>query len=359
MAGDRRSIGFSAMNADVGVVGIFVVLVFVVLHVAGYFFAPLLAAIVLGLLLSRIEAALERKGLPPTLAAAVLMLAVLAGLMVVLFGLIQPLSSWIERTPILWFKFHSLVDALEEPLRDLTSLRENVRAAFTDETLFVVEQRSDDQVSQAVSAAPALAGQVLIFIGALFFFLAGRRELKSSLITLYSNRADQLRIARLISAAEYSVSFYLAAVASINLVFGLVVSVVMMLFGLPEPLLWGTLAFALNFIPYLGPAIMTLLIFGAGLMTFPGLTTAFIAAGTYVALNVLEGQFITPSVIGRSAALNPFLVFCSLAFGLWFWGAIGAFLAVPLLLILRAVATHSRGAAVAGAPAPADPETPG
>ena len=103
------------------------------------------------------------------------------------------------------------------------------------------------------------------------------------------------------------------------------------------------MAFALNFIPYLGPGIMTLLIFGASLMTFPGLTTPFVAAGTYIALNLAEGQFITPSIIGRTAALNPFLVFSSLAFGLWFWGAIGAFLAVPVLLVLRAVAMHSRG----------------
>ena len=343
MAGKKRAIGFHALNANVAIIGIFVVIVFFVLHVASYFFAPLLAAIVLGLLLSRVEALLERKGLPPSLAAALLMISVLAVLIVVLFGLIQPLTSWIDRTPILWYKFRSLVEAVEEPLRDIAALRENVRSAFNDGTLLVVEQKSDSEVSQEVYAAPALAGQVLIFIGALYFFLAGRRELKTSLIALYSSRADQLRTARLIAAAEYSVSYYLAAIAMINLAFAVVVAAVLTFFGLPEPLLWGALAFALNFIPYLGPGIMTVLIFGASLMTFPGLTTPFFAAGAYVALNLAEGQFITPSIIGRASALNPFLVFSSLAFGLWFWGAIGAFLAVPLLLILRSVAIHSRG----------------
>ena len=124
----------------------------------------------------------------------------------------------------------------------------------------------------------------------------------------------------------------------------------MALFGLPEPLLWGALAFALNFIPYLGPAIMTLLIFGAGLLSFYDLSTPIVAALTFVGLNMMEGQFITPSVIGRRATVNPFLVFCALGFGLWFWGAIGAFLAMPILLIARAVATHSRGGGAAETP---------
>ena len=342
--GPESAIGFHAFHAKTATIGIFVILILVVLYNAGDFFAPLMAAIVVGLLLSPVSARLERRGLPPALAAALLTIAALTGVLFTLYGLVLPLSSWVERAPQLWWELREVVRALEKPLQDLESLREGARSVFGEDAKIVVKQDDGGEVRQVVTAAPVLAGQILIFIGAFYFFLAGRRELKAALVGSYRTRADQLRVARLVAATEYSVSHYLAAIASINLAFGVLVALAMTAYGLPEPLLWGLLAFALNFIPYLGPAIMTLLLFCAGLLTFHDVSTPFIVAGTYVLMNLTEGQFVTPSIIGRAATLNPFLVFTSLAFGLWFWGAIGAFLAVPMLLILRTIALHSRKA---------------
>ena len=344
----RRAIGFHAFTADMAVIGIFLILLAAALHLAGLFFAPVLSAIVIGLLVSPLASRLERRGAPPTLAAAVLLIGALAGVAFVIFGLVRPL----ERAPALWVEIRMMMRELEAPLRNVAQMRDQARDLMGGGggDAAVVVQGAADQGIGMMTAAPALAGQLLLFIGAFYFFLAGRRELKRSLIGIYSKRGDQVRVGRLIAAMEHSVSHYLAAIAAINLVFGAATAAAMALFGLPEPLLWGALAFALNFIPYLGPAIMTLLIFGAGLLSFYDLSTPIVAALTFVGLNMMEGQFITPSVIGRRATVNPFLVFCALGFGLWFWGAIGAFLAMPILLIARAVATHSRGGGAAETP---------
>jgi predicted PurR-regulated permease PerM len=348
----RRAIVFHAFTPGMAVIGIFLILLFVTMHEAAYFFAPLLSALVIGLLVSPLASRLERRGAPPALAASVLLIGALAGVGFVIFGLVRPLQSWVERAPALWREIRQMLRGLEAPLRDVTQMRDQVRDLIGGggDVGAVVVQAGADQSIGVMTAAPALAGQLLLFICAFYFFLAGRRDLKRSLVGIYTARADQVRVGRLVAAIEHAVSHYLAAVAMINLAFGVVIGCAMWLFDLPEPLLWGALAFGLNFIPYLGPAILTLLIFSAGLLSFYDISTPLFAALTYLGLNMLEGQFITPSIIGKQSTVNPMLVFFALAFGLWFWGAVGAFLAMPVLLIIRAVAVHSRAQGMADAP---------
>ena len=91
----------------------------------------------------------------------------------------------------------------------------------------------------------------------------------------------------------------------------------------------------LSFIPYLGPAIIVAVLFVIGLLSFPSLTDAFVAPIIWIVVTTLEGQIITPMIIGHRLTLNPFLVFLSVAFWAWMWGALGAFLAVPLVYCRR------------------------
>jgi predicted PurR-regulated permease PerM len=110
--------------------------------------------------------------------------------------------------------------------------------------------------------------------------------------------------------------------------------------GLPNPLLWGVLAGTLNFIPYLGPAVMVGTLFVIGLLTFPTLKGAFVAPIIWIFVTTMEGQFITPTIIGHRQSLNPFLVFLSIAFWAWMWGPLGAFLAIPLVISVVVVKRH-------------------
>lgn len=110
--------------------------------------------------------------------------------------------------------------------------------------------------------------------------------------------------------------------------------------GLPNPLLWGVLAGTLNFIPYLGPAIMVVTLFVIGLLSFPTLKDAFVPPVIWIFVTTLEGQFITPTIIGHRHTLNPFLVFLAIAFWAWMSGPLGAFLAVPLVISVVVVKQH-------------------
>ena len=137
---------------------------------------------------------------------------------------------------------------------------------------------------------------------------------------------------RIIEDVELNLSKFFGTLAIVNLCLGFVVVTMTWFLGLPHPLLWGVLAATLNFIPYLGPAIMIAALFVIGLMNFQTLGQSLLAPIAYLSITTIEGQFLTPTIIGHRLTLNPFLVFLSIAFWAWMWGPIGAFLATPLLI---------------------------
>ena len=113
------------------------------------------------------------------------------------------------------------------------------------------------------------------------------------------------------------------------------------LMGLPSPILWGALAFGLNYVPYVGPAIMDVLLFGIGLLTFPTLFGALLPPAVFLAVTVIEGQFLTPAIVGRRVLnLHPLAIFLGIAFWAWLWGPVGAFLATPILIVARVAFNH-------------------
>jgi predicted PurR-regulated permease PerM len=86
--------------------------------------------------------------------------------------------------------------------------------------------------------------------------------------------------------------------------------------------------------------MMELILFGVGLVTFSTLTHALISPLLYLGFSTLEGQFIKPGIMGLRLTLNPLTVFLSLAFWTWLWGPTGAFLSVPILILLLVIANH-------------------
>jgi predicted PurR-regulated permease PerM len=117
----------------------------------------------------------------------------------------------------------------------------------------------------------------------------------------------------------------------------------MWVLGLPDPLLFGTMAFVLNYIPIIGPVIGIVIFFFVGLFTYDSPLSALAPAGIYLAIHVMEGETITPMLLARRLTLNPVLVIASLVFWNWMWGVTGALLSVPLLAVFKIVCDHLPG----------------
>ena len=133
-------------------------------------------------------------------------------------------------------------------------------------------------------------------------------------------------------------------ISAINVLVGLALAGALYWMGIPgdEALLWGTMAAILNFAPYVGPLIGILVMLLMGFLRFED-WMALAPAGIYLLVHTLEGQLLTPIVLGRSMRLSPLILILSLMVFGWLWGIIGLLLAVPLLVCFKIILTKVEG----------------
>ena len=165
------------------------------------------------------------------------------------------------------------------------------------------------------------------------------------MLPLFSDKKKAVTIAR---ETEASISTYLLTVAVVNLGLGIVVALVMRLIGMPNAVLWGSLAGLAEFIPYLGATVMVALLAMAGLVTFPDVGHALLVPGAYLAINLVQANLVSPMVLGRRLTLNPVAILIGLVFWWWIWGVGGAFIAVPLIATFKIFCDHIESLAPIG-----------
>lgn len=319
------------------------VALFIVLSLAEAVFAPLLLAVVIGIVLSPLLRAGERLKLPPVINALCALIFGLGILALLIVLLEPPVSSIARRAPAIWFELRSTVADVQSQLTGLMQFSDQVSETLGEQT----ENREGNAIptwTDALLLAPSLAAQILIFVGGLFFFLLTRGEVYDAVARLLP-QLERTQIERV----ERIVSHYFLTISVINFCFGASVALALHLLGMPSPLLWGVIAAAMNFILYLGPALVALSLAVAGIVVYDG-AAVLLPPIVFVALNVAEGQFITPALVGRHMSVNPLLVFFSLVFWLWLWGPVGGFIAIPLLLMGIGLWDQARPSAVVAGP---------
>jgi predicted PurR-regulated permease PerM len=187
--------------------------------------------------------------------------------------------------------------------------------------------------------APALIVGFLGTVFMSFFMLTSGPELMEQLA---SSRGTGAHTAQLLVIVRSELARYLGCLTLINVGVALAVILLSAIMGLPNPFLWGVLAFGLNFIPYAGPAVMMATLFIASFNTFGSIAGACTVAAAYLGISTIDGQIVQPLLVGSRLALSPLIVFLALWFAGWLWGFLGIALAVPLLTILKATAVHLR-----------------
>ncbi len=307
------------------------------LHYASDILAPIALALVAGVVLSPLSDFWEDRGFAPlwgALLGLVLTLAFVASLILVF----QPIvAQLVEQAPKVWSDMREVVGGLRGLLRGLSEVSNEVASAIAPEANAAPAAGSGEEamplptVTDALLAAPAVLAQILVFAGTLFFFLLTRAEIYGWTSLRLSQHGERAAFAHRLRRAERNVSRYFLTITLINAALGVITALMLRLIGLEDAMIWGAVAFLVNFVLYLGPAVFVVVLVFVGVAQFDGLHSIAPAA-CFVILNATEGQFITPALVGRNMAINPLLVFLSLVFGLWLWGPIGGIVAIPLLL---------------------------
>jgi predicted PurR-regulated permease PerM len=323
--------------AQAATIGMFLILLVVALSLGRPILLPVASAFVVSMMLGPLSARAERYRVPSLVSALALWLLVIAVFYGVIVLLAGPALDWIGKAPDIGRNIQEKLHILDRPIAALQDLRDALLPSDKKGSLGVDIMSF---VQPAVLIVTPAIGQMLTFFGTLFFMLLGRSRLRRVLVAFFDERDARLRTLKIMNDIEHNLTGYLSIVTIINVAIGFCGGFAAWVTGLPDPVAWAVLAFILNFIPYIGALIMEAALFVVGLVTFPTLTHALIAPLLFLALATLEGHFITPSVMGHRLTLNPLTVFLSLVFWTWLWGPVGAFLAVPLLIVGLVVIDH-------------------
>jgi predicted PurR-regulated permease PerM len=329
----RASSGMRATLAQYALIGIFLVLLMAMLSYGRGVFLPITLALVIGTILAPLTSLGARYGVPHAATAAILVLGTIGLLSTGIVFLSDPVRDWIGRAPEIGANLREKLVIFDAPIEAWNRLREALGAAPSQSKTIAFDFNSS-LLQPALSSLTPAVGQLLIFFGTLFFFLGHRNSLKESIVRFGSHRESRLRAIRIWNTVEASLATYIATVTGINFVVGVIVALACYFIGLPSPWVWGALAFVLNFVPYIGPATMIITLLGVGLVTFGSFYQALIAPLLFIGMSTVEGQFVTPTILGARLTLNPLFIFLSIAFWAWLWGPFGALLAVPLLIVV-------------------------
>jgi len=343
LVGDASSGSLDAWGwaERISVIGVFTLAVGYTLFVVHELFVPVVTAWVMGAILRPIVESAERHGVPRVVAVIATATVALLILLAIMGLLSTPLAYWIGRTTELAELIKGKLQLLNQPLAVVDEIAHALSGASAGPAASpTVNYDTSTIIRGIVSTLTPVITQFLLFFFAMIFWMLYADEVKEGVARLFSgDRVGQ--VARsILDDAENKVSQYFGTLVVVNLCLAVLAIGIASAVGLPNPLLWGVLAGALSFVPYLGPAVIVATLFVIGLLSFPSLTDALVAPILWILVTTVEGQFITPTIIGHRLTLNPFLVFLSIAFWAWMWGPLGAFLAVPLLISVVVAYKH-------------------
>jgi predicted PurR-regulated permease PerM len=327
--------------SQIALIGIGFVVAIAALYFARSILMPVLAATIIGITLSPIQKHAEKYRIPPIFTAAALVLAFCGGLWLAVTLVAGPLTDWVARAPELSGMLKEKMQLLDRPLAMLRDLQNALTGAAGGSKPTVAVETSPTQIAQQalIILTPALT-ELVIFFGTLLFLLVGINRMRRQLIVFFPTRDARLTVVRIWNDIEQNLITYLATVTAINLGLGAVTAGLLYVLGFPNPVAFGILISVLNYVPYIGAAIFVAILFVVGLIAMPTIGGAMLAPALFVTIATIEGQFITPAIVGHRLTMSPFLVFLALAFWAWLWGPLGAFLATPFLIVSLVVIGH-------------------
>jgi predicted PurR-regulated permease PerM len=319
--------------------GQFLLMLLAACYLAAEIILPIVLAFGLSLVLQPLMRVLEKLHLPRTLAALAIIMVVfgsVVGLGAVLSG---PAASWAQKLPEGIPRLQERLSFLGKPIQTVQKFLHQAEGLTlgTGPAVPTVAVQGSGLGGTLLSGTRSIASGLFTTVLVLFFLLVAGDLFLRRLVEVLPRFKDKRQAVAISQQIEADISAYLATITVMNLGVGVATGIVTAACGVGDPVLWGTVAFLLNYVPILGPLIGVTILVLAGLLSIETLWLAFVPAGVYVLVHVIEGETITPMLLARRFTINPVLVVLSLVFWYWMWGILGAILAVPMLAIAKII----------------------
>ena len=323
--------------------GVFVLALFYTIYFMRAVLLPLVLALLLSYLLRPIVRGLVRAHISPLIGAALILLGLIGTIGYGVYSLATPAAAWIASAPSSLERVQWKLMPLKKPIQNVAKASGEIEKLTAPDnapakTTVEVKQHPINDIL-FVQTPELVVGTVTMLI-LLYFLLAYDGVFLMKLIRLMPTLSDKKRAVSIAHDIESHVSRYLLTITVINICLGTAVGTTVGLLGLHNPIMWGVMVAVLNFIPYLGALTGIICMTLGAVLSFDSFSYALIFPAAYLILASLEGNFITPMVMGKSLTLNPVIVLLSLIFWGWMWGIAGIILAVPILAAFKIFCAH-------------------
>ncbi|MBW3628907.1 MAG: AI-2E family transporter [Gemmatimonadetes bacterium] len=341
----------SARTRSVGVTVLTVLAVLYTLYFAREFLLPIAFAQLLSFLFSPVVRALARFKIRPPIGAALVILSFLGLSALAVYELSGPVQRYAASAPQTLAMARERLGGVLKPLERASATAQQVQNATVDvgeEKPAEVVMRSPSLISRIFGTTQRFITGTLEVLLLLYFLLAAGDLFLQKLIKVLPNLRDKKKAVEIARKAESSISIYLLTATAMNVAEGLMVAGVLYLLGMPNPLLWGSMVVVLEFIPYLGALFMVAILTIAAITTFDSIPHAMLAPASFLLINIIQANVVSPYLLGHRLALNPVALLVGLTFWFWIWGIPGAFIAVPMLATFKIFCDHIESMAAVG-----------
>ncbi|MEO5623113.1 MAG: AI-2E family transporter [Dokdonella sp.] len=310
---------------------------------------PVVVSVLLGLMLAPAVRLLERWHVPRAIGALLAVIFTVAMVGAVIVVLATPAREWIARMPQAVAHFQTSLRDLRKPFQVATeATRELGKLAHPDggQTTVRVVDASPDLLAQILGAAPLALTGFIITVFLTFLFLMHGDALLRKFVTMAPHLRAKRDLVTATRQAQHELSIYMITITLINAGLGLATALALYALKIPDPLLWGGVAAVMNFAPFIGPLLTALALVVVGFSEFTAPLSALAAPAMFLGLHLIEGQLVTPHLVGRRLSLDPVMVFLALVALGWIWGVAGLLLAVPLMSCAKIIAERAPGGSI-------------
>lgn len=328
---------------SIALTGLFILALFYTIYFMRAVLLPLVLALLLSYLLRPIVRVLARLHISSLIGAALVLLSLVGTIGYGVYSLATPVAGWLENAPYSLQQLQSKLIPLKQPIQSVAKASgeiEKLAAPDNAPAKTTVEVKRHPITDILYVQTPELIVGAVTMLILLYFLLAYDEVFLMKLIKILPTLSDKKRAVSIANDIEAHVSRYLLTITIINICLGIAVGTAVGLLGLRNPIMWGVMVAVLNFIPYLGALTGIVCMTLGAVLSFDSFSYALIFPATYLTLATLEGNFITPMVMGKSLTLNPVMVLLSLMFWGWMWGIAGVILAVPILAAFKIFCAH-------------------
>lgn len=304
---------------------------------------PLVLAAFIGLALNPLVAWAARHHVPRAASASLLVVMLVLASVLAIGGLMEPTLRWFHTLPA---AIHSIAPHLRPMTRQLDAAsRVTMSLMSPGGGREAIRHPAAAAISawDLISAAPRIMATILTVLMLTVFFLGYGEQLLRRLIQNTPGFARQRDVVSVVRGIQAEISRYMLVTSMINFLLGLLTCGWLWLLHVPDAMLWGTVAMLANFIPYVGAVTTTVMLGLVGLINFDAMPMALLPALGFAVMTALEGNLLTPLIVGRKMRLSPIAILIWLLIWGWLWGIAGALLAVPMLTCLKLIAARVPG----------------